>query len=190
MNTGDSSHPAPDLVNEDLLPTTAAQRTWDWKAIAALWVGMVVCVPAYMLAAGLVSEGMSWREAVFTIFLANLIVLAPMLLVGHAGAKHGIPFPVLLRASFGTQGAKLPALLRGLVACGWFGIQTWVGGAAIYTIVNVLSGNGIVGERLPVLAQPGFHRRRVMGRRFRWPGAARASPRARSAPRRASPPRP
>ena len=151
MNTGDSSHPAPDLVNEDLLPTTAAQRTWDWKAIAALWVGMVVCVPAYMLAAGLVSEGMSWREAVFTIFLANLIVLAPMLLVGHAGAKHGIPFPVLLRASFGTQGAKLPALLRGLVACGWFGIQTWVGGAAIYTIVNVLSGNGIVGERLPLL---------------------------------------
>jgi len=151
VNTGDSSHPAPDLVNEDLLPTTAAQRTWDWKAIAALWVGMVVCVPAYMLAAGLVSEGMSWREAVFTIFLANLIVLAPMLLVGHAGAKHGIPFPVLLRASFGTQGAKLPALLRGLVACGWFGIQTWVGGAAIYTIVNVLSGNGIVGERLPLL---------------------------------------
>lgn len=142
---------SPDLVNEDLLPTTAAQRTWDWKAIAALWVGMVVCVPAYMLAAGLVSEGMSWREAVLTIFLANLIVLAPMLLVGHAGAKHGIPFPVLLRASFGTQGAKLPALLRGLVACGWFGIQTWVGGAAIYTIVNVVTGNGIVGERLPLL---------------------------------------
>jgi NCS1 family nucleobase:cation symporter-1 len=112
---------------------------------------MVVCVPAYMLAAGLVSEGMSWREAVFTILLANVIVLAPMLLVGHAGAKHGIPFPVLLRASFGTQGAKLPALLRGLVACGWFGIQTWVGGAAIYAIVNVMTGDAIVGERLPLL---------------------------------------
>ena len=121
MSAAPVSGASPDLVNDDLLPTTAAQRTWDWKAIAALWVGMVVCVPAYMLAAGLVSEGMSWREAVFTIFLANLIVLAPMLLVGHAGAKHGIPFPVLLRASFGTRGAKLPALLRGLVACGWFG---------------------------------------------------------------------
>jgi NCS1 family nucleobase:cation symporter-1 len=141
----------PDLVNDDLLPTTPAQRTWDWKAIAALWVGMVVCVPAYMLAAGLVTEGMNWSQAVFTILLANLIVLLPMLLIGHAGAKHGIPFPVLLRASFGTRGAKLPALLRGLVACGWFGIQTWVGGAAIYTIVNVLSGNAIVGDKPPLL---------------------------------------
>ena len=88
MSAAPISGASPDLVNDDLLPTTAAQRTWDWKAIAALWVGMVVCVPAYMLAAGLVSEGMSWREAVFTIFLANLIVLAPMLLVGHAGAQH------------------------------------------------------------------------------------------------------
>ena len=141
----------PDLVNADLLPTTQADRHWDWKAIAALWVGMVVCVPAYMLAAGLISEGMSWGEAVFTVFLANLIVLVPMLLIGHAGTKHGIPFPVLLRASFGTAGAKLPALLRGLVACGWFGIQTWVGGAAIYTIVNVLTGDAIVGSPLPGL---------------------------------------
>jgi NCS1 family nucleobase:cation symporter-1 len=140
-----------DLINDDLLPTSSAQRTWDWKAIAALWVGMVVCVPSYVLAAGLVSEGMSWRQAVFTVFLGNLIVLLPMLLIGHAGAKHGIPFPVLLRASFGTRGAKLPALLRGLVACGWFGIQTWVGGAAIYAIVNVLSGDAITGDKLPLL---------------------------------------
>lgn len=140
-----------DLVNADLLPTSQVDRHWDWKAIAALWTGMVVCVPAYMLAAGLISEGMSWREAVFTVFLANVIVLVPMLLIGHAGTKHGIPFPVLLRASFGTRGAKLPALLRGLVACGWFGIQTWVGGAAIYTIINVVSNNAIAGSPLPVL---------------------------------------
>ncbi|MBD8526568.1 NCS1 family nucleobase:cation symporter-1 [Pseudomarimonas arenosa] len=140
-----------DLVNQDLLPTAQSDRHWDWKAIAALWVGMVVCVPAYMLAAGLISEGMSWNEAVFTVFLANVIVLVPMLLIGHAGTKHGIPFPVLLRASFGTRGAKLPAVLRGLVACGWFGIQTWVGGAAIYTIVNVLSDNAIAGSKLPLL---------------------------------------
>ncbi len=142
---------AADLTNADLLPTTAVARTWDWRAIAALWVGMVVCVPAYMLAAGLVSEGMNWWQAVGVILLANAIVLVPMLLIGHAGTKHGIPFPVLLRASFGTRGARLPAVLRGLVACGWFGIQTWVGGAAIYTIVNVLGGNVIVGGRLPML---------------------------------------
>lgn len=142
---------AADLTNADLLPTAAAARSWDWRAIAALWVGMVVCVPAYMLAAGLVSEGMNWWQAVGVILLANAIVLVPMLLIGHAGTKHGIPFPVLLRASFGTRGARLPAVLRGLVACGWFGIQTWVGGAAIYTIVNVLGGNVIVGERLPML---------------------------------------
>ncbi len=142
---------APELFNADLAPTTIEQRTWDWRAIAALWIGMVVCVPAYMLAAGLVSEGMSWLQAVLTILLANVIVLIPMLLIGHAGTKHGIPFPVLLRASFGTRGAKLPAVLRGLVACGWFGIQTWVGGAAIYAIVNVLSGDAIVGQPLPVL---------------------------------------
>lgn len=140
-----------DLMNADLLPSSQAARTWDWKAIAALWVGMVVCVPAYMLAAGMVSEGMSWKQAVGTILIANVIVLLPMLLIGHAGAKHGIPFPVLLRASFGVRGARLPALLRGLVACGWFGIQTWVGGAAIYTIVNVVAGDAIVGSKLPVL---------------------------------------
>jgi nucleobase:cation symporter-1, NCS1 family len=145
MSSGD------DLSNADLRPTTPEQRTWDWRAIAALWVGMVVCVPAYMLAAGLVSEGMSMVQAVGTIFLANLIVLVPMLLIGHAGTKHGIPFPVLLRASFGTRGAKLPAVLRGLVACGWFGIQTWVGSFAIYTILNILTGNAIVGTPLPLL---------------------------------------
>lgn len=140
-----------DLINPDLMPTAKNDRTWDWKAIAALWVGMVVCVPAYMIAAGLVAEGMSWKEAVGTILLANLIVLIPMIAIGHAGTKHGIPFPVLLRASFGTRGAKVPALLRGLVACGWFGIQTWVGGAAIYAIANILTFNALDGEPLPFL---------------------------------------
>lgn len=140
-----------DLINPDLMPTAKNDRTWDWKAIAALWVGMVVCVPAYMLAAGLVSEGMSWKEAVGTILIANVIVLIPMIAIGHAGTKHGIPFPVLLRASFGTRGAKIPALLRGLVACGWFGIQTWVGGAAIYAIANILTFNALDGDPLPFL---------------------------------------
>ena len=140
-----------DLWNEDLAPTTAANRTWDWKAIAALWVGMVVCVPTYMLSAGLVASGMSWWQAVLTVLLGNAIVLIPMVLIGHAGAKHGIPFPVLLRSSFGTVGAKIPGLARGLVACGWFGIQTWVGGSAIYVILNALTDGGIAGTALPVL---------------------------------------
>ncbi len=139
------------LYNEDLAPTRAEQRTWKWTSIAALWVGMVVCVPTYMLASGLIQKGMSWSQAVFTVLLGNVIVLAPMALVGHAGTKHGIPFPVLLRASFGTVGANIPAILRGLVACGWFGIQTWVGGSAIYVILNKVSGDWFQGDPLPVL---------------------------------------
>jgi len=139
------------LYNEDLAPTAEEGRTWRWTSIAALWVGMVVCVPTYMLAASMIQDGMSWWQAVLTVLLGNVIVLVPMALVGHAGTKHGIPFPVLLRSSFGTTGANVPSILRGLVACGWFGIQTWVGGSAIYTILNALTGNWFVGEALPVL---------------------------------------
>jgi len=112
---------------------------------------MVVCVPTYMLAAGMIQQGMSWKQAVFTVLAGQVIVLVPMMLVGHAGTKHGIPFPVLLRSSFGTIGANVPAILRGLVACGWFGIQTWVGGFAIYTLLNTLSGDWFAGDALPVL---------------------------------------
>ena len=139
------------LWNADLAPTTDAERQWDWRAISALWVGMVVCVPTYMLAGSLVSEGMAWWQAILTIFLGNCIVLIPMMLLGHAGTKHGIPFPVLLRSSFGTVGAKIPAVARGLVACGWFGINTWVGGSAIYTIFNNLTDGALAGNPLPVL---------------------------------------
>ena len=141
----------PRLYNVELAPVPASGRTWRWTSIAALWVGMVVCVPTYQLSSGLIKEGMNWWQAVLTVLLGNMIVLVPMALVGHAGTKHGIPFPVLLRASFGTVGANVPSLLRGLVACGWFGIQTWVGGSAIYTIVNALSDNAIVGAPLPLL---------------------------------------
>ena len=141
----------PALYNADLAPVTAKGRTWDWKAISALWVGMVVCVPAYLLASGLIAQGMSWDQAVFTVFLGNLIVLVPMLLVGHAGTRYGIPFPVLCRSAFGTLGARIPGLLRGLVGCGWFGIQTWIGGSAIYAILNALTGGGFDGTPLPLL---------------------------------------
>jgi NCS1 family nucleobase:cation symporter-1 len=139
------------LWNADLAPAAPEARTWDWINIAALWVGMVVCVPTYLLAAGLVAEGMASWQAVLTVFLGNIIVLIPMALIGHAGAKHGIPFPVLLRSSFGIYGAKLPATLRGLVACGWFGIQTWIGGSAIYVILNDLTNDFFVGAELPIL---------------------------------------
>ena len=134
-----------ELYNSDLAPTTKDERTWNWQGFAALWVAMVVCVPTYLLAGGLIDAGMSWWQAVLVVFIGNLIILLPMMLVGHAGAKYGVPFPVLLRSSFGPRGAKIPALARGLVACGWFGINTWVGGSAIYIIVNTLSGNLLEG---------------------------------------------
>ena len=136
------------LWNADLAPTTAAQRTWRWYHFAALWVGMVMCIPAYTLSASLIEGGMSGYQAIFTVFLANAIVLLPMLLIGHAGTKYGIPYAVLARASFGTSGAKLPALMRAIVACGWYGIQTWFGGSMIYTLLGVLLGYEIGGDKI------------------------------------------
>jgi NCS1 family nucleobase:cation symporter-1 len=128
------------LFNEDLAPVPADGRTWGTWNIAALWVGMAVCIPTYTLAAGLIAQGMNWRQALATITLGNLVVLVPMMLNAHAGTRYGIPFPVLLRASFGTLGSNVPALMRALVACGWFGIQTWIGGSAIYTLHAVIFG--------------------------------------------------
>jgi NCS1 family nucleobase:cation symporter-1 len=120
--------------NRDMAPTTRAERKWGLKDIAALWVSMSACIPTYMLASSLIAEGMNWWQAVLTIFLGNCVVLVPMVLNAHAGTKYGIPFPVYCRASFGLLGANVPALLRALVACGWFGIQTWIGGEAMYKI--------------------------------------------------------
>src|SRR6185437_11671510 len=126
------------LYNEDLAPIPKSHRTWGTYNYASLWVAMSVCIPTYMLASGLIAGGMSWWQAIMTILLGNLIVLIPMLLNAHAGAKYGIPFPVLVRASFGVRGANLPAVLRALVACGWFGIQTWIGGQAIYSMLKIV----------------------------------------------------
>jgi len=128
----------PSLFNKDLAPIAPERRTWGLYNYASLWVAMSVCIPTYMLASGLIAGGMSWREAIFTILLGNLIVLIPMLLNAHAGARYGIPFPVFVRASFGVKGANVPAVLRALVACGWFGIQTWIGGQAIYSMLQIL----------------------------------------------------
>lgn len=122
------------LFNADLAPVPVSRRKWGMLSFAALWISMSACIPTYMLASSLIGGGMNWWEAVLTIFLGNLIVLIPMVLNAHAGTLYGIPFPVYCRASFGTMGANVPAILRALVACGWFGIQTWIGGDAIYKI--------------------------------------------------------
>ena len=126
------------LYNEDLAPIPRERRTWGMYNYASLWVAMSVCIPTYMLASGLIAGGMNWWQAIATILLGNLIVLIPMLLNAHAGAKYGIPFPVFVRASFGVRGANIPAVLRALVACGWFGIQTWIGGQAIFSMLKIL----------------------------------------------------
>ncbi len=128
----------PTLYNEDLAPVPFAKRTWTTYNYASLWVAMSVCIPTYMLASGLIAGGMNWWQAIGTILLGNIVVLIPMLLNAHAGAKYGIPFPVFVRASFGVRGANLPAVLRALVACGWFGIQTWIGGQAIHSMLRVV----------------------------------------------------
>src|SRR5229473_3970475 len=127
------------LYNPDLAPVTSERRTWGTYSYAALWVSMSVNILTYMLAASLIQGGMNWKQAVFTVFLGNCIVLAPMLLNSHPGARYGVPFPVLARASFGVLGANVAAVLRALVACGWFGIQTWIGGEAISTLLATLA---------------------------------------------------
>src|SRR5947209_5114573 len=130
---------ASSLYNPDLAPVSPARRTWRTYNYAALWISMSVNIPTYMLASGMIAGGMNWKQALFTVFLGNVLVLIPMLLNAHAGAAYGIPFPVFARASFGVLGANVPAILRALVACGWFGIQTWIGGEAINAMLVALA---------------------------------------------------
>ena len=132
------THVDSSLYNLDLAPIPFEKRSWSTYNYASLWVAMSVCIPTYMLASGLIAGGMDWIQAVGTILLGNLIVLIPMLLNAHAGTRYGIPFPVFVRASFGVRGANVPAVLRALVACGWFGIQAWIGGQAIYSMLLIV----------------------------------------------------
>src|SRR5436305_4131244 len=124
------------LFNEDLAPVPLVRRNWTTYNFAALWVSMAHCIPTYMLASGLMASGMNWSQALGTILLGNTIVLAPILLNSHPGTKYGIPFPVFARAAYGTLGSNVPALMRALVACGWFGIQAWIGGEALQTMFS------------------------------------------------------
>ena len=138
----EAAHPLssvdPTLSNKDLRPTTSAQRTWTTYSYIALWFSMSMEITTYQLASSLIAKGMDWKQAEFTVLLGNLIVLVPMLLNAHAGTRSGIPFPVFVRASFGVRGANVPAVLRALVACGWFGIQSWIGGQAIFSMLRIV----------------------------------------------------
>src|SRR6185436_1336926 len=136
------------LFNADLAPVPVVRRTWTTWDYAALWISMAHCIPTYQLASNLIESGMSWWQALATILLGNLIVLVPILLNSHAGTRYGIPFPVFARASYGTRGSNLPALMRALVACGWFGINAWIGGAALQTFFAAIlpSWHGLLGE--------------------------------------------
>jgi len=141
------------LYNDDLAPVPLSRRTWTTYNYAALWVSMAHCIPTYMLASGLMAAGMNWSQALATILLGNTIVLVPILLNSHPGTKYGIPFPVFARAAYGTLGSNVPALMRALVACGWFGIQAWIGGEALHTFFTVivpgwprLLGAGVAGH--------------------------------------------
>src|SRR3984885_9833911 len=125
------------LINEDLAPVPMAKRSWGTWNYAALWISMCLCIPTYLLAGSLIKGGMNWWQAIITMLIGNVVVLIPMILNGHAGAKYGIPFPVFARSSFGTKGANIPAMLRAIVACGWFGIQTWIGGYALYLMFKI-----------------------------------------------------
>src|SRR5678815_5520194 len=134
----DNELSASPLWNRDLAPTPPSRRTWTTYNIAALWIGMAVVITTYTLASGLMQQGMYWYQALLTILLGNVIVLLPMILNAHAGTKYGISFPVLCRASFGVRGANVAAMLRAIVACGWFGIQTWIGGLALDALIKAL----------------------------------------------------
>src|SRR5215468_12153080 len=124
------------LFNRDLAPVKVSERNWTTYNYAALWISMAHCIPTYMLSSGLISAGMNWWQALITILLGNTIVLIPILLNSHPGTKYGIPFPVFARAGYGTRGSNLPALMRAIVACGWFGIQAWIGGQAVHVLIR------------------------------------------------------
>jgi NCS1 family nucleobase:cation symporter-1 len=126
------------LFNRDLAPVKVSDRNWTTYNYAALWISMAHCIPTYMLSSGLISAGMNWWQALITILLGNTIVLVPILLNSHPGTKYGIPFPIFARAAYGTYGSNLPALMRAIVACGWFGIQAWIGGEALHTLFTAI----------------------------------------------------
>lgn len=139
------------FYGHDLAPVPAAGRKWGTRDLAVLWISMSACVPTYMMASSMIERGMNWWQAVVTIFIANCIVLVPMVLNAHAGTRYGIPFPVYCRAAFGLLGANIPAVMRALVACGWFGIQCWIGGEALHMLLEEIFPSWTAAAKLPGL---------------------------------------
>ena len=147
----DEFEPHPSLTNDDLKPTTSHQRTLTWWEMASLWIGLVVGVPSYYLAGSLVDLGMAWWQGIATVVTANIILLIPLVLTGHPGTRYGISFPVLARSSFGIRGAHIPTLLRAFVGCGWYGIETWIGGEAIFLLLPKSIKESTLSQFLPWL---------------------------------------
>lgn len=147
----DDLEPDPTLTNDDLKPTTPNQRSFSGLEMASLWVGLVVGVPSYYLAGSLVDLGMAWWQGIATVVVANIILLVPLILTGHPGTRYGISFPVLARSSFGIRGAHIPTLLRALVGCGWYGIETWIGGEAIFLLLPESVKQSALSQTLPWL---------------------------------------
>ncbi|KAF3951265.1 hypothetical protein CMV_023063 [Castanea mollissima] len=147
----DEFEPHPALTNDDLKPTTSHQRTFTWWEMACLWIGLVVGVPSYYLAGSLVDLGMAWWQGIATVVTANIILLIPLVLTGHPGTRYGISFPVLARSSFGIRGAHIPTLLRAFVGCGWYGIETWIGGEAMFLLLPKSIKESTLSQFLPWL---------------------------------------
>src|SRR5262249_23311019 len=138
-------------TNDDLRPTKAAERTFSGWEMASLWIGLVVGVPTYYLAGSLVDLGMAWWQGIAIVVAANMILLVPLILTGHPGTRYGISFPVLARSAFGIRGAHIPTLLRALVGCGWYGIETWIGGEAIFLLLPKYIKESSISQVLPWL---------------------------------------
>ncbi|GLT71788.1 hypothetical protein SLA2020_437830 [Shorea laevis] len=141
----------PSLTNDDLKPTTPLERSFSWLEMSSLWIGLVVGVPSYYLAGSLVDLGMAWWQGIATVVAANVILLVPLVLTGHPGTRYGISFPVLARSSFGIRGAHIPTLLRAFVGCGWYGIETWIGGEAIFLLLPKFIKESTLSQFLPWL---------------------------------------
>ncbi|TIS11074.1 MAG: nitrate reductase, partial [Mesorhizobium sp.] len=127
---------SPDLYNEDLAPATV--RNWGPFSIFNVWTSDVHSLWGYYLAASLFLFCGGFVNFIIAIGIGSLIIYFLMNLVGYAGVKTGVPYPVLARASFGIWGANIPALVRAVVACFWYGAQTAAASGAIVALLTRL----------------------------------------------------
>src|SRR5512144_3393000 len=129
----DIPNASPQLYNEDLAP--AKERKWGAFSIFNVWTSDVHSLWGYFLAASLFLLCGSFLNFILAIGIGSLVIFFLMSLVGNAGVRTGVPYPVLARASFGTFGANVPALVRAIVACFWYGAQTSAASGAIVALL-------------------------------------------------------